>query len=188
MVGDQLVELHANSGYKVLANKSSDVDTRIARQGSPSITFSQAPPGPYSVKVRYKDQWTGWHNITVSSAQLTTISVTVSGDIPTPIPTPTPTPKPICFNPIVYSSSTGIPSNTGTAPYSVILQPQGSAGSTGGMAGYEWDFTGDGSWDTTASPNAQTYTYQKGSYNVRMRVLAINGEYSSVCQTTVTVY
>lgn len=162
LVGDQVVELQANSGCSVLVNKSTDKDTRIARQGSPVVDFSQVPPGPYRVRVKYKDQWTGYQVVDVSSGQQATITITVSGDTPSNTPTPTPKPRPTCYNPVVY------PSTTGTAPFQVTLQPQGDAGSTGGIQGYEWDFTGDGSWDTGASPDAQVYTYQNpGTYTVK---------------------
>jgi hypothetical protein len=182
LVGDQTVELQAQSGCKVLANKSTDKDTRIARQGNPSVNFSSVPPGSFSVRVRYKDLWTNYQNISVNSGQQTTTTITVSGDTPTNTPTPTPKPKPTCYNPIVY------PSSTGNAPYSVTLQPQGMGGAAGYMVAYEWDFTGDGSWDATGSLDAQNYTYSSpGTYTVKMRVLASNGEYSDVCQTTVTV-
>ncbi len=182
VVGDQLVEIMAQSGSKVLVNKSSDKDTQVARQGSNTVTFSAVPPGPYTVRAQYKGQWTGNYNVNVSSGQEAYVEIVVVGDTPTAAPTPTPKPKPECFNPVIY------PSSTGTAPYDVLLQPGGSAGSSGGMVGYQWDYTGDGSWDTEVSPNAINYTYQTaGTYNVKMRVLGSNGEYSNTCQTTLTV-
>ncbi len=182
LVGDQIVELQAQSGCKVLVNVSTDKDTRIARQGSPSVDFSSVPAGSYSIRAQYKGQWTGYQAISVNSGQLTTTTITVSGDTPTNPPTPSPKPKPRCLSPVIYPSSTGV------APFNALLQPQGYADLAGGIAGYEWDFIGDGSWDTSASPNAQYYTYQPaGTYTVKMRVLATNGEYSDTCQSTVTV-
>ena len=182
LVGDQTVELQAQSGCKVLVNMSTDKDTRVARQGSPSVDFSSVPAGSYSIRAQYKGQWTGYQAISVNSGQLTTTTITVSGDTPTNPPTPSPKPKPRCLSPVIYPSSTGV------APFNALLQPQGYADLAGGIAGYEWDFIGDGSWDTSASPNAQYYTYQPaGTYTVKMRVLATNGEYSDTCQSTVTV-
>jgi len=184
LVGDQIVELKAQSGAKVLVNKSTDVDTRIARQGTPEVIFSTVPPGPYSVRVKYKADWGGYFNLNVSSAQQTVTTVTVSGDpapSPTPTPTPTPLPKPVCIGITVY------PTSTGPAPLSVILQPNASSGSAGGISGYQWDFTGDGSWDTGISPDAQNYTYSSiGIYTAILRVLGTNGQYSDSCQTTIT--
>jgi PKD repeat protein len=70
----------------------------------------------------------------------------------------------------------------------VVLSPGGAAGSAGAIEGYEWDFTGDGSWDTGVSLNAQNYTYlAAGTYTAKMRVKATNGEYSGVCGVTITV-
>lgn len=182
LVGDQIVELQAKAGCKVLVNKSADKDTRIARQGSPSADFSSVPPGSYSARISYKGQWTSFQNVSVNSAQQTVAAFSVQGDTPTTAPVPTSKPKPTCMNPIIY------PSSTGTAPFQATLQPQGSAGSAGAIQGYEWDYTGDGTWDTSASPNAQIYTFQNsGTYMVKMRVLATNGEYSDTCQTTVIV-
>lgn len=184
LVGDQIVELKAQSGSKVLVNKSTDVDTRIARQGTPEVTFSTVPPGPYSVRVKYKADWGGYSNINVSSAQQTTTTVTVPGDpapSPTPTPTPTPLPKPVCIGITVY------PASNGPAPLSVTLQPNASSGSAGGISGYQWDFTGDGGWDTGVSPDAQNYIYSSiGVYTVKLRVLGTNGQYSDSCQTTIT--
>jgi len=89
--------------------------------------------------------------------------------------------KPTCYNPNVY------PSTSGTAPFSVVLNPQGDGGISG-IAGYQWDINGDGSWDVSPTLNGVRYTFKiPGTYNVRMRVLANNGQYSNVCQTTVKV-
>ena len=181
LVGDQIVELQAQSGCKVLVNVSTDKDTRIARQGSPSVDFSSVPAGSYSIRAQYKGQWTGYQVISVNSGQLTTATITVSGDTPTNPPTPSPKPKPTCYTPGVNPSS-------GTAPLSVQLSGYGMSGAAGTMVAYEWDFTGDGSWDSTGSLNPPNYTYQTaGIYTVKVRVLASNGEYSDTCQNTVTV-
>lgn len=180
LVGDQIVELKAESGCNVLVYKSADVDTRIARQGSPTVNFSTVPPGPYQVRARYKDQWTGYQSLTVNSGQQTSIEVWVSGDQPSP--SPSPKPKPTCSAPTVS------PSTTGDAPFEVSFTPNASAGAAGGISGYEWDFQGDGTWDFGPSPNAPTYTYQNpGTYTAKMRVLATNGEYSDICSTMIIV-
>ncbi len=103
---------------------------------------------------------------------------------PTPLPTPTPTPlpKPLCSAPTIY------PTNTGAAPFTATFQANAETGSAGGIVGYEWDFQGDGTWDTPASLDAPTYTYQNpGIYTVKMRVLATNGQYSDICQNSITV-
>ncbi|KKQ84419.1 MAG: hypothetical protein UT08_C0018G0025 [Candidatus Woesebacteria bacterium GW2011_GWB1_38_8] len=158
------------------------VKVNIQAQTGILVGDSSVPAGSYSIRAQYKGQWTGYQAISVNSGQLTTTTITVSGDTPTNPPTPSPKPKPRCLSPVIYPSSTGV------APFNALLQPQGYADLAGGIAGYEWDFIGDGSWDTSASPNAQYYTYQPaGTYTVKMRVLATNGEYSDTCQSTVTV-
>ena len=182
LVGDQIVELQAQSGCKVLVNVSTDKDTRIARQGSPSVDFSSVPAGGYSVRARYKDQWTGYQSINVNSGQLTTATITVSGDTPTNPPTPSPKPKPTCYNPIPY------PSSSGPAPLTLSFTGQGMSGASGGMIAYEWDFEGSGTWQSDGTTNAFSHTFQNpGTYTVKMRLLASNGEYSDNCQTPITV-
>ncbi|MBN1168645.1 hypothetical protein JXA63_02025 [Candidatus Woesebacteria bacterium] len=185
LVGDQIVELSAQSGYAVLQNMTSEKDTRIARQGSPEVTFSQAPAGPYSVRIQYKGQWTGSKNIIVNSGQLTTTNVTVQGDAPTPtptsLPTPTPTSAPTCS--IVTDTSSGSTPLTVNFIYSVY----------GGISGHyvdgiQWDFDGDGTWDTDFSFNGNlfhTYT-NPGSYTAKMHAQFSNGFITSVCTKPIT--
>ncbi len=182
LVGDQTVELQAQSGCKVLVNMSTDKDTRVARQGSPSVDFSSVPAGSYSIRAQYKGQWTGYQAISVNSGQLTTTTITVSGDTPTNPPTPSPKPKPTCYNPIPY------PSSSGPAPLTLSFTGQGMSGASGGMIAYEWDFEGSGTWQSDGTTNAFSHTFQNpGTYTVKMRLLASNGEYSDNCQTPITV-
>jgi hypothetical protein len=187
LLGDQLAEVDAQSGCNVLLGSSSYTYTiKSAGNGTSSlnsITISSISAGPFSIKIRYKDQWTSYTNINVSSASLTTTDIYVSGD-PAPTiaatPTPTPLPKPVCFDPIPYPAS-------GKAPLSVNFQPQGSAGNTMGMSEYDWDYMNNGSWSSSGL-NMGNHTYQSpGTYTINMRILSINGQYSDNCQTTVTV-
>jgi hypothetical protein len=70
------VEMYAQSGCKVLVNKSSDKDERDLHSNSGEVTFSQVPAGPYSVKVRYGDgNWTGMYNIDAVAAQTNNLNI-----------------------------------------------------------------------------------------------------------------
>lgn len=188
LLGDQLAQIDAKAGCNVLVGSSTASYTiRSAGGGTSnlnSISISSIPAGSYSIKVRYKDQWTGSTSINVSSGAQTTSVIYVSGDAqPTtaPTPTPTPKPKPICFNPTTY------PTSLGSAPYTINFQPGGDANGSGGLAGYEWDYLNNGSWSSSGA-NPGTYTFQStGTYTIKLRVLGANGEYSDTCQTTVTV-
>lgn len=70
------VEMYAQSGCKVLVNKSSDIDSRDLHSNSGEVTFSQVPAGPYSVKVRYGDgSWTGMYNVDAVAAQTNNLNI-----------------------------------------------------------------------------------------------------------------
>lgn len=78
------------------------------------------------------------------------------------------------------------PSNSGYAPYTVYFF--GSDKSPNGGAATQWDFDGDGKWDTNFGyeNNNTAYTYQKvGTYNVKLQTRNTTyGETS--CSTTIT--
>lgn len=186
LIGDQLVELDANSGCNVLLGSSSAnyVIRSASSNGYSSLNtynISSVPAGPYTIKIQYKGQWAGSNSINVSSSTLTTTDIYVSGDsTPTTDPTspPVPVPTPFCFNPIAYPAS-------GSAPLYVIFTQQG--GYNGGVARWEWDYLGNGTWSSSGT-NAGTYTYQSpGTYTIKVRNVGLDGKTSDTCQTTVTV-
>lgn len=60
-----------------------------------------------------------------------------------PTPTPDPSPTPTC------EASSSAVLKSGTAPYTIRLEPfAANSGNDGGITGYQWDFEGDGTWDT----------------------------------------
>lgn len=99
-------------------------------------------------------------------------------------PTPTPEPKVVCgvhFDP-----------GSGTAPVDVKLIYSASFNvSTGDyVTNVQWDWDGDGNWDTDFSANNQhtTHTFDKaGTYNVKMKLQTQQGITTEVCSNTITI-
>lgn len=99
---------------------------------------------------------------------------------PTSSPQPTPTPKVATCNPSTISHPPG------TAPYTVYLQGGGS--SDAGIVGYQWDFEGNGSWDSDVQLDAKKYTYsEQGSYRPKYRILDKNSNWSKICDYSFTI-
>ena len=102
----------------------------------------------------------------------------------TPEPTPTTGPKVTCgvhFDP-----------TSGTAPVDVKLIYSASFTHSNGdyVTNVQWDWDGDGNWDTDLSPNNQHTTHNygsAGSYNVKMRLETQNGLKSDVCSNSITI-
>lgn len=183
LIGDQIVELMAKSGYKVLDGKSTDKLTAIVRQGRPEGSFSTVPPGPYKVRVRYKDQWSSEYDVKVESAKQSIIVVEVSGDpAPTLTPTPTPKPKPVC-------SVLMMPSSTGAAPFQSSVCIGNNSNPYQGVQQEFADYDGDGNWDYQGqSYGCHAYTFQNpGTYTPKGKIIGVSGDESEVCQTTVTI-
>lgn len=58
------------------------------------------------------------------------------------------------------------------------------------VTGAQWDFDGDGNWDTdlSLSNSTKSYTFPRsGSYNVRLQIKMSEGGMTDVCTKTVTV-
>ncbi|HPJ16660.1 MAG TPA: PKD domain-containing protein [Candidatus Woesebacteria bacterium] len=189
VVGDQIVELHAKSGCKILDGRSTDTQTLIARAGGNgyssinSVTYSSVPPGSYSVRIQYKGQWTGYQNVTAVTGQSRTVEFLVSGDNPPPTSTPTPAPKPTCqIN--IMSASSGPAPFTANFVYGAIYQGSGNY-----VTGARWDWTGDGNWDTDMLLDGNVnHTYaDPGSYTVKMQVQTADGLISDPCTALITV-
>lgn len=187
VVGDQIVELQAKSGCKVLDGRSSDKQTMIARAGGNgyssqnSVTFSTVPAGSYSVRIQYKGQWTGSSGVDVVATQQKIVEFSVEGATPQPTPTPTPKPKPVC-------SILILPSTSGTAPFQASVCAGNNSPSQQIQQEFV-DYTGDGSWDYQGPQyGCHSYTYQNsGTYTPKVKISNSDGEESDVCQTTVTV-
>jgi len=156
---------------------------RFGNINTREVMFDTVPPGTYSVRYSFAGSWSGYQNVTTIAGNLSTIYAVVAGD-----PTPQPAEKPICTSPVA------LPSSSGNAPLEVNLYIGYTGNSTyttsEKLRYIQWDFTGDGSWDTTTNyGNPSQYTYQSaGAYTVKGRIQAENGDYSDPCQTTISVY
>ena len=165
-----------SNGCKTFDGKSASVLTNRGYNSGTAwgVTFGSVPPGTYSVRVT-SHGGSEYKSITVSASQHSKVTINITGGTPTPVPTP-------AFTPVC----TGInPYQTG--PLTIQFSGAGSYNTSYSPAGYVWDFTGDGSWDTGASGNAVSYTYPSANtYTVKMKTVTGVWE-SAICQTTVTV-
>lgn len=192
VVGDQIVELQAKSGCKVLDGRSTDKQTMIARAGGNgyssqnSVNFSTVPPGSYSVRIQYKGQWTGYSGVDAVASQLKTVEFTVDGEVPPATPAPTPTPKTTCVVGIVSKSSETVPSTVTLTAGANIYKPPNLADKY--ITAAQWDFNGDGIWDTDMSASSyqmipREYT-EAGNYTVKARVQLSDGETTDTCSNS----
>ena len=147
----------------------------------PDITFLQNPtiqftgPGTYWVVMSLWDTKPGeYHNVGGCVKQITVLD---KPPITTPVTqsTTTVTPQP---------STASFTANTtsGTAPLTV----QFTDTSTGSVTGWQWDFTNDGTVDSTLQHPKYTYT-APGSYSVKLSVTGTGGTKSIVKPDYITV-
>jgi len=79
-----------------------------------------------------------------------------------------------------------IPSSKGKAPFRVFLVGTEKQGQYR-ISGFQWDFTGDGKWDTNVTKEPQNYTFElPGEYNVKMLVVDEKNN-TQTCVQTITV-
>lgn len=88
--------------------------------------------------------------------------------------------------------SINVDKSSGPAPLTVTFVYGASyAQSDGYVTDVQWDFNGDGSWDTsydTSQQHPSPYTFSSpGSYNSKMHLKTQGGRESDVCSTTITV-
>lgn len=186
VVGDQIVRLMTVSGFKVLDGRSSDHQDLIARQGSNQVNFTSMPPGPYKINIQYMGQWQDERSINVESAKQVSVVYVVTGAQFTTTPTPSPAPKASCQVNITSGAS-------GPAPLTTEFHYGWFGFSPGGniyTVAYQWDFNGDGSWDTTmdAGNGKMSYTYSTpGTYTVKLIIKDSTDFITDTCTNTVTV-
>ena len=78
-----------------------------------------------------------------------------------------------------------IPSSKGKAPFRVFLVGTEKQGRYR-VSGFQWDFTGDGKWDTSVTKEPQNYTFElPGEYNVKMLVIDEKNN-TQTCVQTIT--
>lgn len=124
---------------------------------------------------------------TTSPKPVTTSTQTAN---PTPTPTPTSTPVPVkkntCDINVIYGKLGGAASD----PLLVTLVYSFSGYNNVYMTGAQWDFDGNGSWDTDLKQSNGTieHTYsQSGTYNVKLQLQGSDGSITDVCTKSVTV-
>jgi PKD repeat protein len=105
-------------------------------------------PGVYGVKFRVTDTDGAW--------DVDTIPVVVSGVDPENVP-PT-------------AELSGTPTG-GNAPLLVVFDAGGSSDSDGTIVGYEWDFNGDGLYDSYGTASTASFSYSSaGTFTAEVRV------------------
>lgn len=100
---------------------------------------------------------------------------------PTPTSTPTPTPlkKNTCSVSVVYGKLNGDTSD----PLLVTLVYSYTGYNNSYMTGAQWDFDGNGSWDTDLKQSNGTieHTYSSGTYYPRLQLQGSDGQSTDVC-------
>ncbi|HVZ58462.1 MAG TPA: SdrD B-like domain-containing protein [Patescibacteria group bacterium] len=172
------------SGWTVtLTNTATNtVVATVTTDDSGVYNFTGLCDGAYQAKVTVKSGWSLTSAATQTGAVskgsvVTSLNFGVQPTPPTPIPTNTPTPTPTPQPIAPACVATTIQPGTGSAPYTAFLHPGSTGGSGVTTQGYQWDFDGNGSWDTTTSPDAVNHTYTTaGTYSPKYRIVyTVNG-------------
>ncbi|MFV1917589.1 MAG: PKD domain-containing protein [Patescibacteria group bacterium] len=121
----------------------------------------------------------------------------ISEDSSTPIPSSTTGPV-FSISPTVVPSVNPVPTSTcgivtsvsGSNPLAVNLAYSVTPVNNSYMTGAQWDFDGNGSWDTDLSQSngSTTHTYPtSGTYKVKLRLQMSDGTFTNTCSKSVTV-
>lgn len=181
--------------------EESKEEPRLISSPSPSISASSKPTASFKATVKPNA------TPTKSTPKPSTPSVQVTPTANTtnysqssyvtqgPSPTPTPAPRVVCQ--VCAEVSGGCSSSkSGTAPLTISFVYAASwyntpSGSNDYVTNVQWDFNGDGSWDTaydTANQHPAPYTYsQSGNYTPRMHLQTNNGLESDICTGNIVV-
>lgn len=166
------------------ASNGNKLDNLDSAQVTPTI--SAASPAPTTKNTPVKSTPTSTPKPNTPSATSTPVQAQpTSGPTVTPQPpTPTPVPPVIC--------NINIDKSNGPAPLTVTFVYSASyIQSDGYVTNVQWDFNGDGNWDTpydTSSQHPAPYTFSSsGNYTPRMHLQTQGGRESSVCTTSITV-
>lgn len=109
---------------------------------------------------------------------------------PTKTPTNTPTPAPQSSCGINALATPLDPSSSFDNPLTILLTYSATPVGNKYMTGAQWDFDGNGSWDTDMSQanGSIAHTFPaNGNYNVKLQLKMSDGEITPVCSKTVTV-
>lgn len=105
---------------------------------------------------------------------------------PKPSVKPSPTPTVIVDNTFTCGSFSDSnypnPPALGTTPLYVTMFPSGGTSGNISLAGFEWDFDGDGSWEGGVSSSKVGRTYDKnGTFKPKYRTKGANGAVGPTC-------
>ncbi len=121
-------------------------DTDIVHVLSANATFTK--PGVYNAKLRVVDDQGAW--------DVDTLTIIVGGNDPS--------------NFAPTASFTGSTTG-GSAPLLVSFDASASSDSDGSIVNYEWDFNGDGQYDSYGSSTSASHSYSSpGNFPCRLRV------------------
>lgn len=130
---------------------------------------------------------TGEVTPTPTSARTSTPTTAKFTPTPTRVPTATPTPvrKNSCEAHVTYGKLNGDTSN----PLLVTLVYSFTGYNNTYMTGAQWDFDGNGTWDTDLKQSNGTieHTYESGTYHPRLQLQDSNGSMTDVCTGEVVV-
>ena len=106
----------------------------------------------------------------------------------TPTPTTAPTPAPTAAPDKPKCIQSEIPPTTGPAPLTVFLHGSGQGQGNSNLVGYQWDYEGNGSWDSDVKLDAIQHTYTTaGQYTPKYRILGTNDQWSDTCTYPFTI-
>ncbi len=111
----------------------------------------------------------------------------VSKTTPTPSPFPKPSSTPVVAKKISTCSVNALTNSNN--PLAIDFYSGVSTFDNKYIISSQWDFNGDGTWDTDmSSSNSTTYTYSgNGTYTAKLRVKLSDGEITDTCTKSVTV-
>ncbi len=157
------------------------------RKNNASQNLDQNTEKTQEVKVEKEPETDA--NIELTATPIETASTpvpTTARGLITPSSTLTPTPEVVIndnFSCGTYGGSE-YPSYpaTGLSPLFVSLFPSGGTMEGVSLVGFQWDYDGDGVWDSGTVDGRASHTYTtSGEYTPKFRVVGSNGEYGPTC-------
>lgn len=119
-------------------------------------------------------------SVTISNSPTTAPKATITHK-PTSTPSPTPKPKPTC--------AISVTADSGNTMALKLIYSLSTVNNTY-MTAAQWDFTGDGTWDTDWSQQNGTLSHtfpSPGSYTVKLHLQTSDGQTTDTCSKSVSV-
>lgn len=150
-----------------------------------NTTASSSPTDPSNITPKLTQTPKPTTKPNTSSTLTTTLK---PSNTPVPTNTPTPAPKSSCG---INALATPIDPNTNfDNPLTIQLTYSANPVGNKYMTGTQWDFDGNGSWDTDMSQSNGTIAHTfpgNGSYNVKLQLKMSDGEITPTCSKNITV-